>query len=48
MIANARKYRSGVNYENDNQLVHVTKALFDEIKAVVFNKCKFLNVATAI
>ena len=40
MIKNARKNRSAKTPDNENELVHITKAFYDEIKAVKSQKCK--------
>ena len=39
MIKNARKNRSAKTPDNENELVHITKEFYDEIRAVASQKC---------
>ena len=40
MVQIARKNRSAKSPDDENDLVHITKQLYDEIKAVASHKCK--------
>ena len=39
IIKSARKNRSAKTPDNENELVHITKEFYDEIRAVAFQKC---------
>ena len=39
MIKNVRKNRLAKTPDNENELVHITKEFFDEIRAVASQKC---------
>ena len=40
MIKNARENRAAKTPDDENELVHITKEFYDEIKAVASQKCK--------
>ena len=42
LVKNARKNRSTNVYDNEDKLIHITKAFYDEIKAVVSQKRKYI------
>ena len=40
MIENARRNRSIDNQENEEELIHISKKLYEEIEGVMSHKCK--------
>ena len=40
MIGNARKNRSLNNEDNEEELIHISKKMYDEIEGVTSQKCK--------
>ena len=44
MISNARKYRATEDEEKDDEFVHISKALFEEIEGVMTQKCKYDSI----